>query len=61
MPHPSVLPDLTSNRWDRMPAVFSCRWMDGGLESAWVHPAGELDMATAPLLGQTLRRAELCA
>ncbi len=36
---------------------FTCSCTDGGLDSAWVHVAGELDMATAPELERTLRRA----
>ena len=34
---------------------FVCYWTDGGLDAAWVHLGGELDMATAPQLEQTLR------
>jgi anti-sigma B factor antagonist len=30
----------------------------GGLDAAWVRVTGELDIATAPQLGETLRRAE---
>lgn len=36
---------------------FSCSWSDGGLDAAWVRVIGELDLATAPRLAQTLRAA----
>jgi anti-anti-sigma factor len=37
---------------------FSCTLRDSGLDAAWVRAAGELDIATAPQLEQTLRQAE---
>jgi anti-anti-sigma factor len=43
------------------PAQFTCTWKEGGSGAAWVHVAGELDLATAPLLRQALRDAQLYA
>jgi anti-sigma B factor antagonist len=37
---------------------FDCTLRDGGLDAAWVRVTGELDIATAPQLEQTLRQAE---
>jgi anti-sigma B factor antagonist len=34
--------------------AFACSWTDGGLDAAWVHVGGELDVATAPELEHTL-------
>jgi anti-anti-sigma factor len=41
--------------------AFVCSWTDGGLDAAWVHVAGELDVATAPQLERTLRLPQLQA
>ena len=27
---------------------FTCRWSDSGVGPAWVHVAGDLDLATSP-------------
>lgn len=40
---------------------FVCSWTDGGLDAAWVHVGGELDMATAPQLEHTLGEPQLQA
>ena len=40
---------------------FGCTFRQSGRDAAWVRVRGELDIATAPLLEQTLREAELCA
>jgi anti-anti-sigma factor len=37
---------------------FVCTSRGGGVGAAWVHAAGELDLATAPRLERTLRQAE---
>ena len=37
---------------------FRCTLRDGGRDVAWVRVTGELDIATAPILEQTLRAAE---
>jgi anti-sigma B factor antagonist len=44
-----------------VPSAFACESRDGGLGAAWVHVAGELDIASAPRLERTLRGAELRA
>ena len=38
-----------------------CSWTDGGLDAAWVHVAGELDVATVPHLERTLREPQVQA
>jgi anti-anti-sigma factor len=45
----------------KAPFGLECTWRDAGFDQVWVRLAGELDMATAALLEQTLRRAELRA
>ena len=37
---------------------FDCTLTTGGLDAAWVRVTGELDISTAPLLAETLVRAE---
>jgi hypothetical protein len=54
-----VLSAPTTGQVRRTAPGFFCTLRDGGLDTAWVHGAGELDLATAPLLEQTLRRAEI--
>lgn len=44
-----------------VPATFACTLRDGGLNAAWVRVTGELDLATAPQLEQTLQQADLRA
>jgi anti-anti-sigma factor len=46
---------------DGVLANFVCSWTDGGPDAAWVHLAGELDIATAPQLERTLRDPALQA
>jgi anti-anti-sigma factor len=40
---------------------FMCTWEAGGSRAAWVHVAGDLDVAGAPQLRQTLGEARLDA
>jgi anti-sigma B factor antagonist len=40
---------------------FSCRSSDSGVGAAWVHVAGELDLATSPQLAAALREAQFGA
>jgi len=40
------------------PPAFVCSHTNPGRDAAWVHVAGELDIATTPQLEQTLRDAE---
>ena len=40
---------------------FSCRWSDSGVGAAWVRVAGDLDLAAAPQLEETLQVAQLNA
>jgi anti-anti-sigma factor len=39
---------------DALPPPFSCSYTNGGVDSAWVHVGGELDIATTPQLEWTL-------
>jgi anti-sigma B factor antagonist len=61
MPDALVLPDSIAGRADVLPPAFVCSWRDGGLDAAWVHVAGELDIATTPQLARTLGQAQLQA
>ena len=36
-----------------------CSWTGGGLDAAWVHVAGELDIATVPQLDRMLRESQV--
>ncbi len=61
MPNALALPASTRIGADGSSRVFECSWTDGGLDAAWVHVAGELDLATAPQLVRTLREPQLQA
>ena len=41
--------------------AFVCTCRDAGRDAVWVRAEGELDIATAPRIERTLRRAELRA
>ena len=41
-----------------VPQAFSCTATHGGLDAAWVHVTGELDIATAPELERTLLESQ---
>jgi hypothetical protein len=56
---PVVTKSTTASRHAGPP--FDCTWQMGGAGAAWVHVAGELDLATWPQLRQTLRDAQLHA
>ena len=55
MPRPHVSVDSIAGRAHALAPPFDCSWTDGGLNAAWVHLAGELDMDTTPELERTLR------
>jgi len=61
MPQTLVIPDPAATRFDLPQPALVRSWKDGGSEVAWVQVVGELDIATAPALEQTLRDAELRA
>lgn len=54
MPHP----DSIVARADVPPPAFSCSLANVGLGAAWVHVAGELDVATTPSLDRSLRELQ---
>jgi anti-anti-sigma factor len=58
MPRPHVSPDSIAGRANVLAPAFDCSWTDGGLNAAWVHLEGELDIDTTPQLEQTLRDPE---
>ena len=58
MPHTTQFPGSPASHEAAVPPGFRCTLRDGGLDVAWVRVTGELDIATAPILEQTLRRAE---
>ena len=55
MPRYSVSPESLAGQAHALAPAFDCSWSDGGLNAAWVHLAGELDVDTTPLLEWTLR------
>jgi anti-anti-sigma factor len=61
MPRKLVLADSLVDRRGILPPAFECSWTNGGLEAAWVHLAGELDIATTPQLERALHEPELQA
>jgi anti-anti-sigma factor len=50
MLYPAVAPDSIAGRAGALAPPFDCSRTDGGLNAAWVHLAGELDIDTTPLL-----------
>jgi anti-sigma B factor antagonist len=53
--------DQTLARADARPHAFACTATHGGLDAAWVHVVGELDIATAPELARTLHECQQLA
>jgi anti-sigma B factor antagonist len=58
MPDLQAFPDSLQHRADVLPPDFSCSWRSGDPKAAWVHVAGELDVATAPDFERVMREAE---
>ena len=61
MPDLLARPDSSGTRVDVLSPAFVCSWTHGGRNAAWVHVAGELDIATVPQLERTLDKEELQA
>jgi anti-sigma B factor antagonist len=55
MPRPLDVPESLARRANVLAPPFECSWTDGGLNAAWVHLTGELDIDTTRRLEQTLR------
>jgi anti-anti-sigma factor len=55
MPRNRVSPESIAGQAHALAPGFECSWRDGGLNAAWVHLAGELDVDTTPLLERMLR------
>jgi anti-anti-sigma factor len=58
MPNATLLLDSSSGSAATSPAAFACSWRTQGGGTAWVHVAGELDIATVDHLKRTLREAQ---
>ena len=54
MPRKLALADSIVGRANALPPAFHCSWANGGPDAAWVHLAGELDIATTPQLARAL-------
>jgi anti-anti-sigma factor len=60
----NVVPSSAPSPYSSAPSLdaplppFACSWQAGARNSAWVHVVGELDLATAPQLGQALGGAQ---
>jgi anti-anti-sigma factor len=57
MPGTQFLPDSVAD-CAGVARPFVCSRTEGGLDAAWVHVAGELDIATTPQLERTLRESQ---
>jgi anti-anti-sigma factor len=55
MSYTLVSSDSIAGRARVQAPAFQCSWADGGLDTAWVRLAGELDIATTPRLRRALR------
>jgi anti-sigma B factor antagonist len=53
-----VVADSIVGRANVLPPAFHCSWANGG-DAAWVHLAGELDIATTARLGRALREVQV--
>jgi anti-anti-sigma factor len=60
MPETSLPAVSNSHRSTTQVPVFGCIVRRTGLDAAWIHAMGEVDLATAPRLEQALREAEVC-
>jgi anti-anti-sigma factor len=54
LPHHRVSAESLAGQAHALAPAFDCSWRDGGLDAAWVHLAGELDVDTTPLLAWML-------
>ena len=54
----ALLADSIAGRADVVPPAFVCSRTNGGLDAAWVHLAGALDLARTPQLERTLRDSQ---
>ena len=60
MPQASSVISSIAGAREATPPAFACTWRAGS-SAAWVHVAGELDLATSRQLRRTLAEAELNA
>jgi anti-anti-sigma factor len=61
VPQVSVLASHIATNRCVAPLPFQCSWRPGGSGAAWVHLAGEMDLANTPEFRRTLRDAQLYA
>jgi anti-anti-sigma factor len=57
-PASAVISSPQTSRPASPPPPFECSWQAGGFGAAWVHVAGEVDIATSPQLLQALGEAQ---
>ena len=57
MPATQLLPGSTAGHADATGSLV-CSCAESGLDAAWVHVAGDLDIATTPQLERTLRETQ---
>jgi anti-sigma B factor antagonist len=53
-----AFPASDAARAGALPPPFACSCTNGGLDAAWVHVAGELDIVTTPQLERTLHDSQ---
>ena len=58
MPRQPLLSNAPRFQRRARPPTFSCSHFSGGLDAAWVHVAGELDISTTPILESKLADLE---
>jgi anti-sigma B factor antagonist len=58
VPDALISPGAIAGHVDASSSASVCSCTDGGLDAAWVHVAGALDLATAPQLERTLREIQ---
>ncbi len=61
MPQATLLGSPRKSQPATTPVPFLCAWGSLGSGAAWVEPVGELDLATAPQLEETLEAAQASA
>jgi anti-anti-sigma factor len=53
-----AVPASDAARQGALPPPFACSSTNGGVDAAWVHVGGELDIATTPQLERTLSQSQ---
>jgi anti-sigma B factor antagonist len=58
MPQTLALAESIARRTDALPPAFRCWWANAGRDAAYLHLAGELDIATTPQLEGELHKPQ---